>query len=118
MSGSSEAGTPQPESGAPADASLLDEVPARAVDGSAALPESLPPEAPAPDGRAPEVDHTEGVVADSAVTDAVTPAPVVTPVTEPIAPALDPHAERDVLLSTGARIIVLASALLGALGLW
>src|SRR6188768_2715633 len=113
MSGSSEAGTPQPESGAPADASLLAEVPARGPDGSGGVSDTVPPEATTSEDAPADAARVDAVPRDATATAAVVAAPSVN-----VSPAVGPHPERDLVLSTGARIIALASVITGAIGLW
>jgi len=88
MSGSSEAGTPQPESGVAADASPLPEVKEAPVNGEALEPGAS--EAPAP---APVV---------------VTSAPA----------SVEAKAARDAELARSARIVALATLIGSAIGLW
>lgn len=121
MSGSSEAGTPQPESGAPADASLLAEVPAPGqVGNGGGVSDTVPPQAASSEAP-PHAVSADAVSADG-VADAddaipLDAAPHDTAVTA-VAPSVGPRPERDLLLSTGARIIALASIIAGAIGLW
>src|SRR4051794_16051655 len=104
MSGSPEAGTPQPESGAPADASLLTEGPARAPEG--AVSDTIPPAATPSNGVEVDVVPSDPVAPDGVVTAAAAEASTT--------PGEGAHAERDLVLSTGARIVALASVILGA----
>jgi len=67
-------------------------------------PGAIPADAGGAEVLAPEPVPNDGVVTASADVSA--------------APGAGPHAERDLLLSTGARIIALASVILGAIGLW
>jgi len=85
MSGPSEAGTPQPENGVPADAPLP-EVPEAPVNGEAS---------------------------EQGATEATAPAPVVVP---PVSPEV--KAARDAELARSARIVALASVIVGAIGFW
>jgi len=89
MSGSSEPGTPQPESGVPADAAPLPEVAEAPANGASDAPDT---------GAAQE-------------TLSVAASPDVAVVAER-------NAVRDVELARAARVVLLASLLLGAVGFW
>jgi uncharacterized membrane protein len=103
MSGPSEAGLPQPESGVPGDSSAQ----------GTEVPRAAPPsDAPAPSPDAPVVPVDAPVVpADAPVVPA--DAPVV-----PAAAKADDGAARDLLLAQGSRILLLAALLGAAFGLW
>jgi uncharacterized membrane protein len=104
MSGPSEAGTPQPESGVPGDQSA----PASAEPLPAATGDAAP--AALPEVSEPETD----IVATEGADAAPVPPPTVT------APASkeDASRARDLLLAQGSRILALGTLLGGAFGLW
>jgi uncharacterized membrane protein len=114
MSGPSEAGTPQPESGVPGDQSA---VPSEQTASEA--------RATAPDPAAPLAEVT---ATDTDTHTGTTPAPIdaAAPPVEALAPppsavvepAKPDAAARELLLAQGARILVLATLLGAAIGLW
>src|SRR5262245_3210616 len=114
MSGPSEAGTPQPESGVPGDPSAPSDVsPVEAtsdpasnhVDVGAALPEVS---ATTTDASVVTADGTPAATVEQPAPEAPTP---------PAKPA-DDLAARDLLLTQGARVLVLAALIGAAIGLW
>src|SRR5690348_16933795 len=115
MSGPSEAGTPQPESGVLGDQSApasAEPLPAAPSDNApAALPEVSEPKT--------DIVATEGTDAVPAPTaegtDAGPPPPLPAPV--PVSKEAASQA-RDLLLAQGSRILALGTLLGGAFGLW
>ncbi|HEV8550827.1 MAG TPA: DUF2079 domain-containing protein [Polyangiaceae bacterium] len=103
MSGSSEAGAPQPESGAAADGSPLPE--------ASVAPELDRTDAPQPSATEPPAAELEAPASPAGEASAP-------PVEAPRAALSTDKAAADAALARSARILVLAALVVGAIGLW
>jgi uncharacterized membrane protein len=108
MSGPSEAGSPQPESGVPGEPS--------------ASPSDAPPEASSANGGGAETPTQAPEVAEARAVEAPSPA-VVSAASAPVPTKRTPtgaveKAARELLLVQTARVVALASLLAGAVALW